>query len=139
MALSEAQFLEPLTYSQGSIRNQLVHTMWADEVWLTRLIGELSPTYLAEAFQDRASIQQHWHTVSQRWHAVLSGFSDEALVRVFAYKNTNGQLYHQTALQILLHVVNHATDHRAQTLAMMHTLGATTVEQDFIIFLREHP
>ena len=37
--------------------------------------------------------------------------------------------------QILLHVVNHATDHRAQTLRLLDQLGAPTFEQDFMLYL----
>ncbi|MCE7948301.1 MAG: hypothetical protein DYG88_12830 [Chloroflexi bacterium CFX4] len=37
---------------------------------------------------------------------------------------------------MLLHLFNHGTDHRAQTLAMLHTLGAETVDQNRIAFLR---
>jgi uncharacterized damage-inducible protein DinB len=43
----------------------------------------------------------------------------------------------QSVLQILLHLVKHGTDHRAQTLAMLHTLGAETVDHNLIAFSRE--
>ena len=37
--------------------------------------------------------------------------------------------------QILLHMVNHGTDHRAQILARLHELGAPTTEQDLVLYL----
>jgi uncharacterized damage-inducible protein DinB len=38
--------------------------------------------------------------------------------------------------EILLHLVNHSTDHRSQMLAMLNReFGIDTPEQDFIIFL----
>ena len=40
--------------------------------------------------------------------------------------------------QLLLHVANHATDHRAQILAALHEhFGLTTPEQDMILYLLE--
>jgi uncharacterized damage-inducible protein DinB len=34
-----------------------------------------------------------------------------------------------------MQVINHSTDHRAQTLAMLHHLGAPTIGQDFLAYL----
>ena len=39
--------------------------------------------------------------------------------------------------EVLLHMVNHGTDHRAQILARLHELGAETVEQDLMLYLWE--
>jgi len=38
--------------------------------------------------------------------------------------------------ETLLHVVNHGTDHRAQILAMLHGMGAPTVAQDLLFYMR---
>jgi len=40
--------------------------------------------------------------------------------------------------QVLWHVVNHGTDHRAQLLRELHDLGAATKGQDFIFYVYEH-
>ena len=40
-------------------------------------------------------------------------------------------------MQTLLHMINHGTDHRAQTLAMMHGMGAETIAQDYSKYLRQ--
>ena len=36
---------------------------------------------------------------------------------------------------MLLHLVNHGTDHRAQMLAMLNSLGAPTFAQDYLHYL----
>lgn len=41
--------------------------------------------------------------------------------------------------QVLLHVVNHATDHRAQLLRILHDLGVKTGPQDYIFYVYDHP
>lgn len=37
--------------------------------------------------------------------------------------------------QVLFHVLNHGTDHRAQMLAMLNQLGVETFPQDYAFFL----
>jgi uncharacterized damage-inducible protein DinB len=40
--------------------------------------------------------------------------------------------------QVLLHVVNHGTDHRAQILRLLNDLGGYTEYQDYIIHVYAH-
>jgi uncharacterized damage-inducible protein DinB len=40
--------------------------------------------------------------------------------------------------QVLLHVANHGTDHRAQALRTLHDLGVETTSQDYIFYVYEH-
>jgi uncharacterized damage-inducible protein DinB len=39
--------------------------------------------------------------------------------------------------QVLLHVVNHGTDHRAQILRLLNDMGVETAYQDFIFHVYE--
>jgi uncharacterized damage-inducible protein DinB len=41
--------------------------------------------------------------------------------------------------QVLLHVANHAMDHRAQLLRALHDLGVETKSQDYIFYVYENP
>jgi len=36
--------------------------------------------------------------------------------------------------QVLIHVVNHGMDHRAQILRLLHDLGVKTTSQDYIFY-----
>lgn len=136
MRLSPAQFNQPLDYSQGAIKNQIVHTMWAEEVWLSRIINQPAPDYKPDDFSDRAAIRAAWDVVEARLRQTVTELGEDGLQRQVGYQNSTGTGFDQTVAQILLHIVNHGTDHRAQTLAMMHTLGAETIEQDLIYFYR---
>jgi uncharacterized damage-inducible protein DinB len=49
---------------------------------------------------------------------------------------TRGLSYDNQRWELLIHVVNHATDHRAQILAMLHHhFGVKTIEHDMIFYL----
>ena len=41
--------------------------------------------------------------------------------------------------QVLVHVVNHGTDHRAQLLRTLNDLGVKTVSQDYVFYVYDHP
>jgi uncharacterized damage-inducible protein DinB len=41
--------------------------------------------------------------------------------------------------QVLLHVANHGTDHRAQLLRILHDLGVKTESQDYIFLVYDNP
>ena len=40
--------------------------------------------------------------------------------------------------QVLLHVVNHGTDHRAQLLRVLNDLGVKTTSQDYILYVYDN-
>jgi len=40
--------------------------------------------------------------------------------------------------QVLLHVVNHGTDHRAQVLRLLADLGVKTESQDYIFYVYDN-
>ncbi len=40
--------------------------------------------------------------------------------------------------QVLLHVVNHGTDHRAQLLRLLNDLEVTTTSQDYIFYVYDN-
>jgi uncharacterized damage-inducible protein DinB len=48
----------------------------------------------------------------------------------------NGEIVTSVLREILWHVVNHGTDHRAQILQLCYVYGAPTFEQDMFFFYR---
>jgi uncharacterized damage-inducible protein DinB len=123
MALTEAQYRQPLEYSVGSIRNQCVHLMNVDERWFSGLRGEPVPDWYGDdVFNDRAELRAKWDAVEALMRDYLDRLTDDALAADFrTFK----------VWQVLIHVFNHGTDHRAQMLAMMHPFGVPTFAQDY--------
>lgn len=137
MELSREQFVQERDYSLGSVRNQLVHVMNVDDRWLSRL-QQQQPTQVLEFadFKDQQSVRQEWGSIRQRVQEYVLGLSREQLERtVELHFPGRGGRHDNTRWQILLHVVNHGTDHRAQILALLHDLGGETFEQDLILHL----
>lgn len=136
--LDEATFLQDVNFSIGSVRNQLVHIMSAEWIWLSRLSGT-SPNamFLPELFSNREIIRQRWDELRAEQANYLASLSDLDLQRILHYTNTaHTKMFESTVAEILMHVINHTTDHRAQTMAVIHQLGGPTLEQDMIFFFR---
>lgn len=137
--LTDEQFVQDVGYSFGSIRNQLVHVMSVDRRWFARIASQpVMPHLVADQFTTKAEVQERWAQLASENEAIFSSLDDagwQAGVEVtLAHR---GVSLMQPRWQILAHVVNHGTDHRAQTLAMLHQLGAPTVEQDLVYYLWE--
>lgn len=136
MALSQAQFTQHIPYSLGSVRNHFVHLMSVDDVWFSALSGGEFPGDLnPDNFADRSVLRAHWDGVESRMREYLQALRDPMLFD----KPLDGEDENLSVWQVLLHIVNHGTDHRAQVLRALHDLGAATTAQDYIFYVYDHP
>lgn len=137
LRLSDDQFVHEPGYSIGSVRNHVVHVMDVDQRWLRRIKGEpLGERLVWTDFTTPSAAQARWNEIEAGVLADVRAFDDAALSRVIDYDlPQRGGPKHNPVWQILAHVVNHGTDHRAQVLRLLWELGAPTFEQDLIIHL----
>jgi len=136
--LTDEQFTRPFEYSIGSVHAQVVHVMSAEEIWYFRLQGE-SPSAMRrpEELPTRAEIRRKWDVIERDFRRYLNTLHDADLWTMMSYRTTSGKPMRESRAGILMHLVNHGTDHRAQILGLLHQLGAPTLEQDMILYLRE--
>jgi len=130
MPLTQEQFLHDTDYSVGSVRNQVVHLLNIDDRWFSGLRGLEVPGFIdPKPFTDREKIRQQWDGVEDKMCGYLENLRDDKLqTRPFGEDDS---LF---LWQILIHVANHGTDHRAQLLALLHQLGVETFPQDYFNF-----
>ena len=136
MPLTQEQFTQDAAYSKGSARDQVVHMIRADEAWFYGLRGLEIPEPLDPAsFADREAIRAHWDSVEEMERGYLDALQDDMLsLKPFP----EGEDENLVVWQVLLHVVNHGTDHRAQLLRQLNDLGVKTAYQDYIFYVYEH-
>jgi uncharacterized damage-inducible protein DinB len=132
--LSDEQLTQPVDYSLGSVRDQLVHLMEVDEAWFCDLRGAdfRAPLDPAQG-DDRAAIRARWDAVEGDMRGYLEALRDDMLFD----KPLEGEDAGLALWQILLHVINHGTDHRAQVLRVLHDLGVETTSQDYVFYAYE--
>jgi uncharacterized damage-inducible protein DinB len=135
--LSHEQFTQNVGYSHGSVRNQIVHLMSVDDTWFSALRGVEMPEPFPHAdFDNWKIIRAHWDDIEQNMRAYLANLRDDML---FEKPFAEGEDKDLILWQVLLHVVNHGTDHRAQLLRVLNDLGVKTVSQDYIFYVYDHP
>jgi uncharacterized damage-inducible protein DinB len=113
--------------------------MGTEWLWLQRVNG-VSPEAIPGTgdFPTRSAIRAKWDMVEAEWRTYVAALRDEQLQQSIVYTSINGRARRETPLaQLLAHVVNHSTDHRAQTLAQIHRVGGKTIEQDLIFYTWE--
>jgi len=138
--ISDAQFVEAIDYSTGSIRNIITHIMSGNRVWMKVLRDiELPPRLTLEDFDTQSKTKAKWDELQIEFLDDLSCIDQEQLNGTVDWELLSHGLK-STSLrwEILLHLANHATDHRSQILALLHShFHIKTIEQDMIIYLAE--
>lgn len=130
MQLSPEQREREMNVSHKGVLETLNHIHWADRVWLSRVLGE--PMERPEG-----PVEVEWPRVLERWEAWSDSPAAEDLERVIAYRDMKGNPWESPLWQIVLHLVNHATLHRGQVMAMMRQLGVAPPPTDLIFYYRE--
>jgi len=137
VSLSFEQFTQAVGYSHGSVRDQVLHLMNVDDAWFSGLRGIENPdSYNPADFDDREIIRTHWDKVEKNMREYLANLQEEMLTeKPFA----DGEDKDLILWQVLLHVANHGTDHRAQLLRVLNDMGVKTTSQDYIFYVYDHP
>jgi uncharacterized damage-inducible protein DinB len=129
--LSDEQFVTEIDFSHGSVRNQMVHLAGVDGRWLRGLkeLPDARTFRPAPAdFPTRQTAFELWDGVSREVTEYANSIDEAALL--YTPERMRGPRW-----QVLLHMVNHGTDHRAQVLRILHDFGAPTFDQDLILHL----
>jgi uncharacterized damage-inducible protein DinB len=131
--ITETQFTQDDPYSRGSIRNLMVHLISTDLRWLAGLknLPDLAHLNYAD-YPDRQSLHFLLESVSQDLMEYVATLSTAALEE---YPNE----IPAGRWQILMHMVNHGTDHRATILQRLNEFGAPGFDQDYILWLWSKP
>ena len=137
--LSQEQFTAPAGLDYGSLRGTLVHILSAETTWRKRCQEGISPSspLVEDAFPTLAVLRERWSEAEQAMRGFLTSLTDDDLQRTVHYRTTKGAPYEDPLWQLLLHVVNHGTQHRAEAAITLTQHGCSPGDVDLIVFLRE--
>ena len=136
--LNSQVFLEPGNSAHGSIRNNLVHILTAEWIWRLRCQEGRSPTALLrfEDFPTLEPLQARMETEEARMRGFLADLTDREFGQAVSYQTTSGRPQKNTLWHLLVHVVNHGTEHRSQVASDLTGHGYSPGDLDLVHFAR---
>ena len=135
LLVTPEQFNAPNTSSHGSLRGTLFHTMTAQITWRTRL--ERVPPPVEMPCATPQELKDVWAAEEARLRAYLQTLGDADLSASVSYKNSKGVPFEEPLWQILMHMLNHGTQHRAEAAAMLTDFNHSPGDVDMILYFRE--
>jgi uncharacterized damage-inducible protein DinB len=137
--VSPEQFTAPARVSHGSLRGTLAHILGTEIVWRMRCQEGISPTAVPNEseFSSLESLVQRWQSEEQAMRGFLSSLNDEDLTRTIRYTTTRGVPFENVLWNLLVHVVNHGTQFRAEAGVVLTEYGQSPGDLDLLVFIRE--
>ncbi len=151
-ALSGEQLLRPMGSSFASVRDTLAHMMGTEWIWLERWRGRSPRTMPGvpeglpfaetlrrwhEQFETVEAIRERWQGIEADLKEYLSALQEEHLAKELVYTNLKRQTWKYPLWRTLLHVANHGTYHRGQISTLLHQMGASVKETDYLVMQDE--
>jgi uncharacterized damage-inducible protein DinB len=132
-AVPDADLERPAGVSHSSLLGTLAHILWADWLWFTRVVEPME-----KPAQTRLALETAWPELQDKWIAWAERANDAEVNRIVEYKSIlDGQMARTPVWQIVLHLVNHATLHRGQVMAMLRQAGMAPPHTDLMNYYRE--
>jgi len=134
--LTAEQLLRPLGSSFGSVRDTLVHTLWAEWLWLERWEGR-SPRDVFDpaSYPDVPAIGDRWADVEARRSALLARLVPGMERRRQSYVNARGERWEYTLGEMMQHLLMHSAYHRGQVVTMLRQLEAAVPTTDYLVYV----
>lgn len=111
------------------------HLLRAQDVWY----GRVQETDHADldfwATESLSACAERFEASTRRWQTVLEDYED--LDQFISYTNSKGTPFETPLRDILTHVVNHGTHHRAQIALVLREDDIAPPPTDYIFYLRE--
>jgi uncharacterized damage-inducible protein DinB len=119
----------------GTIAANLRHIVMAQRIWLARWSGE------APRYDEQITVP--WKAAFGETHAILrtyvGGLSDADADRPVRYTDLRGNAREIQLAQVITHLVNHGTAHRAETGLLLERLGRSPGDIDYSVYCFQNP
>lgn len=129
------QSINEISSPSERIISLISHILAAQQIWFSRIIGEKSTLSPWEVYTIEECLKIS-EIVNERYTNFLEHASDEGLEKIIHYSNTRGERFENSIKDILTHVINHSTYHRAQIALLVKEAGSSPAVTDYIVYQR---
>ena len=130
------QLLASASFPWGGLRGTLVHTLDAEFGWRSFLQHGSWPDELkASDFASFEQIQSRFREEESLMREYVAGLDDAALLGIKRYKTESGEQRERVLWHCLFHLVNHGTQHRSESAALLTDFARSPGDVDFTYFL----
>lgn len=110
------------------------HVLNAQHIWANRILG-LTPSYKV---WDEHEVGQFEEISKTNFKLLADILKQISLTKELSYVNSKGDQFTSSVQDILFHVVNHSTYHRAQIATLFKADGITPPVTDYIMLKRDY-
>ncbi|NLF52784.1 MAG: hypothetical protein GX577_16780 [Leptolinea sp.] len=134
--LDEDQYRANSNPSFGSVHNTLVHIMSAQWIWLSRWIGSSPKSHLDPAtFSDLNEIRTRWNEIESNTQRFITRTTEEEIGGSIFFMNSQNQKKIYPLWQLMMHQVNHATQHRSEIALILTCFNHSPGDLDLRFFI----
>ncbi len=133
--LTPEQFDQETRFPIHTVKETLVHTMSAEQIYRQRLMGQPRTEVEKEAFADLAAIRDYWKAEEARMRDYLANVSDETWMEKFRYTTSRGDEFERVRLHMITQLFFHSMQHRSELAQMVTEFGFSPGDIDFTLFL----
>jgi len=112
------------------------HIFAAERLWLERLKQKPQSTPVWPEL-DLKRCQEQLDELSKLWDEYLELITSGDILQTMSYKNSKGEPWTSSIVDVLTHVVMHSAYHRGQIASHMRESGRTPAYTDFIHAIRQ--
>ncbi|WP_312824933.1 DinB family protein [Epilithonimonas sp.] len=110
----------------------LNHILNAQQIWNSRIIIEESfGVWQINPDEKLSEINQ------SNFENSIKILNERNLDEIIAYRNSKGDDFQNSILEILFHFINHSTYHRGQIAMLMKQVGLEPINTDYIFYKRK--
>lgn len=110
------------------------HMIAVDEMWYLRMKGENAQQMVLKNIDTIEETEKRYHALHTNIQHFLKNI--ENISQTVVYRNSKGESFSNSTLEIVQHIVNHGTYHRGNIASMIRQMGHKGISTDYIVYLR---
>ena len=122
--------------SSPYISETFSHAINAQYIWTGRINLDKKTPFKVREIQDLSKLEATISYITKDWLIYLENITTEELERKIHYTNSFGESFTSVIQDVIAHLINHSTYHRAQVVKELRILGISPPNTDYITYCR---